>query len=302
MSDIRELARGKWAGLLGRYLDERALSGKHSACPICKAGKDRFRLDDKDGAGTYICSNCGSGDGFMLLEQINGWEFKEAAQYVKGMVGTIQAKAVTHTTDPDQARASLKRVWDGAKQVEAGDPVSKYLERRCGRAVAPSGIRCHPSLGYRHEDGTTTKHPAMIAQVRAADGKPVCLHRTYLTEAGEKADVPTVRKLMTPTQRLEKVAIRLAAPVDGWLGVSEGVETALCASIRFQVPVWACVSAGLLKSFRPPEGVTLLFVMGDNDATYTGQAAAYEMARAVAMSGVETRVHIPDDQNTDWAD
>lgn len=297
----REIATGRWHGILGQYLDERALSGKHTACPMC-GGRDRFRLDDKDGAGTWICSNCGAGDGFHLLEKLNSWTFAEAAKHVEAVAGKFRQGETKVNRTPEAVREALKSVWESANPLEAGDPASKYLAKRCGAAVSPAGVRCHPGLGYRHDDGTKTIHPALVAQVRAADGRPVCLHRIYLTDAGDKADVPVQKKLMTPTQRLENVAVRLAAPADGWLGVAEGIETALCASIRFRVPVWACVSAGLMKTFRPPDGVKLLFVLGDNDETYTGQAAAYELARAVSMAGTEVRVHIPEDKGADWAD
>lgn len=142
----------------------------------------------------------------------------------------------------------------------------------------------------------------MVARVVNAAGKPVSLHRTYLTDDGQKAAVPIPRKLMTPTEKLSNVSIRFAPPIDGWLGVAEGIETALCAAIRFQVPMWSCISAGMLRSFRPPEGVRLLFIMGDNDVSFTGQEAAYWLAKTVSQNGIECRVHIPDDPGTDWAD
>lgn len=299
---VRELARGRWAGILGGHLDERALSGKHTACPLCREGKDRFRFDDKDGAGTWICATCGAGDGFHLLEALNGWTFVEAAKHVQSMAGGIEARPFRAATDPDKAREWLKAVWEASKPISDTDPAGLYLARRCGPGHVTGSLRFNPELSYWHDDGSVTKHPALIGRVVNSDGRPVCLHRTYLTDDGRKADVPTQKKLMTPTERLANVAIRLAPPVDGWLGVAEGIETALCASRRFQVPCWALVAAGMMKTFRPPEGVKTLFVFGDNDVTFTGQAAAYDLARSMSMGGTEARVHIPDVPGTDWAD
>jgi putative DNA primase/helicase len=142
----------------------------------------------------------------------------------------------------------------------------------------------------------------MLAQVLGADDVPVTIHRTYLTDDGQKAAVKSPKKLMTPIRKLENVAIRLRPIEDGWLGVAEGIETAYCAEGRHGAPVWACVSAGLLKTFRPPPEVTLLAVMGDNDASFTGQAAAYELARVVRNTGIEVKVLIPETVGTDWAD
>jgi len=62
------------------------LTNKHQACPAC-GGKDRFRFDDKEGRGTYICSNCGAGDGVDLLQKYTGWGFAEAAQFTEDTLG-----------------------------------------------------------------------------------------------------------------------------------------------------------------------------------------------------------------------
>jgi putative DNA primase/helicase len=297
----RERARGRWAGILGEYLDERALSGKHTSCPMC-GGKDRFRLDNKDGAGTWICSHCGAGDGFHLLQALTGMTFADAARHVDNVSGRIQPQEVKQTTDPDRARAALQRVWSEAKPVVEGDPVWLYLRARCPVVEVPANVRTHHALPYRHEDGSATRHPAMVARVQDEEGQPVCLHRTYLTADGKKAAVETVKKLMTPTKRLANVAVRLAPPADGWLGVAEGIETALCASKRFGAPVWALVCAGMMESFKPPAGVKALYVFGDNDESFVGQAAAYRLAKTAAATGIECVVHIPIRPGTDWAD
>jgi len=42
------------------------LDGKHHPCILC-GGKDRFRFDNKDGSGSYFCSQCGAGTGMQLL-------------------------------------------------------------------------------------------------------------------------------------------------------------------------------------------------------------------------------------------
>lgn len=297
----RDLAVGKWPGILGQWLDDRALAGKHTSCPMC-GGKDRWRFDNKEGLGTWICSHCGAGDGFHLLQELNGWTFREAAQHVESMVGKIKAEPQKPARTEEDIRAGLRRLWEGAVKVQQGDPVWAYLHERCAITAAPIGIRYHPSLPYVHEDGSKTNHPAMLAQVIGFDGAAVSIHRTYLTEDGKKAEVPTPKRLMTPTRKMENVAIRLARPVDGWMGVAEGIETALCAAMRFAVPTWACVSAGLLETFLPPKGVKLLTVFGDNDKSFTGQASAYKLARLLVNAGIDCNVVIPQTTGSDWAD
>ena len=70
--DVRTVAAGRWRSILSTLgMDDKALSGKHCACPMC-GGKDRFRFDDKDGRGTFFCSGCGAGDGVKLAMGITG--------------------------------------------------------------------------------------------------------------------------------------------------------------------------------------------------------------------------------------
>lgn len=83
VAEVKRAARGGWAGILSRFgVDAGLLTNRHSACPGC-GGKDRFRFDDKEGEGTWVCSGGGdfkSGDGIALLMHVKSWEWKEAVQ------------------------------------------------------------------------------------------------------------------------------------------------------------------------------------------------------------------------------
>lgn len=298
---VRDLARGKWPAILGKWLDDRALSGKHTACPSC-GGKDRWRFDNKDGTGSWICSFDGAGDGFHLLQLINKWTFEEAARYVESVAGKFKAEPMKPERTEDDIREALRAVWAAGKPLEPGDPVMLYLAARSGITAPPAGLRYHPALPHVDDNGVRTVHPAMLAQVLGDDRKPVTIHRIWLTEDGKKAAIDKPKKMMAPTRKMGNVAVRLAPVADGWLGVAEGIETALAAARRHSVPVWACCTAGLLLTFRPPPDVKLLAIYGDNDRSFTGQSAAYELARAVTNIGVECRVIIPEQMGTDWAD
>lgn len=83
--DIRNAARGAWASVLAHFgVDASRLVNKHGPCPGC-GGRDRFRFDDKNGEGTWLCSGGGggkpsSGDGLALLMHCLNVEFKEACR------------------------------------------------------------------------------------------------------------------------------------------------------------------------------------------------------------------------------
>jgi putative DNA primase/helicase len=294
-----ELALNRWPGLLAHFgIDRDALTGKHVPCPAC-GGKDRFRFDDKEGRGTFFCSHCGSGDGFKLLGLLKGWTFREAAKEIEAIVGTIPATAAASKPNEADKLAICRRMWAESLAVVPGDPVALYLARRCCVESVPLVIRFHPRLAYRHDDASVTHHPAMIGRVQDVTGTGCAIHRTYLTDAGEKASLDPSKKL---TGSLPAgAAIRLFPPCE-CIGVAEGIETAMSAFALFGVPTWAAVTAGGLERWTPPEGTERVIVFGDNDASGTGQAAAWVLAKRLIAGGIEAEVRIPSQAGTDWND
>jgi putative DNA primase/helicase len=56
-----------------------------------------------------------------------------------------------------------------------------------------------------------------------------------------------------------------------------------------------------------PATVAKLGIYADHDASYTGQAAAYALAKRIKMQGkgrgrCEVAVHVPRHADTDWSD
>ncbi|WP_042065033.1 primase-helicase zinc-binding domain-containing protein, partial [Aeromonas hydrophila] len=86
VSDVSLAARGQWPFILAELGLSVPKRGQHGPCPAC-GGKDRFRLDDKEGRGTWICSQCGAGDGLTLLAKATHKSTKEAAQEVATLLG-----------------------------------------------------------------------------------------------------------------------------------------------------------------------------------------------------------------------
>jgi putative DNA primase/helicase len=289
-------AVGRWPGILQTLgIDSQYLRNKHGACPACQ-GKDRYRFDDKEGRGTWYCSQCGSGDGFKLLQRVYGWDFRHAAKEVDRVVGTVAAGAIAQERTEESKLEALRAVWKASRTVTKGDPVWLYLNRRLGIDMVPADIRFHP--GMKHSDGGT--YPVMLSTMRYPDGTAASIHRTYLTADGQKAPVEHAKKFMQG-KPLQTAAVRLGA-VGPRIGIAEGIETALAASRRFLAPVWAATNAVLLEAWVPPAGVKEVLIAGDNDASYTGQAAAHVLARRLVRDGYAVEIQIPDAEGKDWAD
>jgi len=139
-------------------------------------------------------------------------------------------------------------------------------------------------------------YPAMVARVRDVAGAVVGLHVTYL-DGPKKAEVPSPKKMVGS---VKTAAVRLW-PVGDALAVAEGLETSLAVRDLWGLPVWAALSAGGLEAFEVPPEVKTLVICGDNDASYTGQAAAYSLAKRLAQR-IEVQVCIPKQQGADWLD
>lgn len=198
----------------------------------------------------------------------------------------------------------LAELWASAHALLPGDAASLYLKRRdLFMARFPEALRYVPRLAYRHDDGQTTWHPAMLADVVSPAGELVALHRTYLRPDGAKASVPAPKKLTRTAGSLAGAAVRLH-PMrdDGTLGVAEGIETALAAHLAGGVPVWAAVSASGLASFAWPAGARRLIVFADHDANGTGERAASRLAQRARAAGLSVSVLMPRLPGDDWAD
>jgi putative DNA primase/helicase len=235
------------------------------------------------------------------LRGVFGWSFSEAAKQVDRIVGTVPAGPIMpERTDASKIR-SLHQVWNESREVVRGDPVWLYLNQRLGLEQVPAGLRLHPALRYSDEDGRDLgRFPAMVAKIQYPDGAGASIHRTYLTEDGCKAAVPQPKKIMAG-KALNTGSVRLG-DAGTTLGIAEGIETALAASIRFGVPVWAATNAVLLESWVPPAGVERVLIAGDNDVSFTGQAAAFGLARRLAQKGLAVEIQIPGQTGKDWAD
>jgi putative DNA primase/helicase len=96
-------------------------------------------------------------------------------------------------------------------------------------------------------------------------------------------------------------SVRLFPPAEQ-MGVAEGLETALSASILYNAPVWSTLTEGLMSEWQPPTVAKLIFIFADNDASFAGQAAAYTLAKRLKHKGLDVMVEMPPRVGEDWND
>ncbi len=278
-----EWTTGRWSWLLQEFgIDATFLVNKHGPCPMC-GGKDRFRFDDKAGKGTWFCNGCGSGDGFDLIERFTKGEFKAIAALIDKMRGDApEPQEFRPEASVELKREGLNRLWSSGNDPSI---LTQYFKSRWLDYITVANltdVRGNPEVMFLDEEMGRADFPAMLAMVRNAKGEPISIHRTYLMKDGMR-----VKKLMPPTEKITGGAIRLRPIADGALIVAEGIETAL-AGKQLLLPlrdcgIWAAISANGLRELDVPSTVTHLFICADIDKSFTGQAAAYELARRMKV-------------------
>ena len=278
---VLEDAKGRWYGIL-RHFGIEVGDGKHTACPVC-GGKDRFRFDDKDGRGSWICNQCGAGDGLALLMKITNTDFIEACTEVSKIVGTVDQRLKPESPPSPE---KLREMFVNSQPIKPGDPVTAYLKAR-GLSDFPKMLR----YGKTWEYETKQDQDAMLAVFSLADGEAVTIHRTFIKD-GKKLDIESSKKVMPPLKKMTGGAVRLYPGPGEMLGVTEGIETAIAVHQMYDIPVWAALSATLMESFEPPAWANVIEVFSDNDRNYTGQRAAYILANRLAIQGKVVNVSV----------
>lgn len=128
---VRDAALGRWKDLIfpAFAITVPAQKNKHGPCPIC-GGTDRFRCDDKQGKGTFICNQCGAGDGFELIVKARGMTHGEVLKEVGAVIGLSADNTVT---DADRKkwrdREEKMRLQAEADERKAQEAAAKRADR-----------------------------------------------------------------------------------------------------------------------------------------------------------------------------
>lgn len=286
MTDIVEAAEGHWHHVLTTLGVDPKHLGVNKPCPVC-GGDDRFTFTDK-GKGFYFCRGEHKGDGFKLLYELFGWEFKDAAKEVQRVLGIPEKVPFRHKRDPVPY---LNRLWTESRPVRENDEAHRYFMGR-GLSAVPPALRYHPGLRV---EGKT--YPCILGMFVDVSGRPESWHKTFILN-GRKAPIEDPKRVATPKNTITGCAIRLW-PAEGAVVLTEGIENAVAAHLFYRLPAWAAFSADNLAAVRLPDEIRKVIVVGDNDAhkkgrgRFKGNKAATDLAYRLSEEGRDVDLFIP---------
>lgn len=281
----KDAAKGHWAAIFEYYglppvTGKRHFKGK---CPLC-GGVGKFRCDDKDGKGTWVCV-CGSGDGMSLVLQATGKPWIEVYEEINRLTGNVYQRESQNTDRPasktatDRERVIRKFTRLSSLRDTSGEA---YLQRRGILELPESGI------GFCDKQTCNGREYQALYSLATDDKGALCyLHRTLL-DGDRKADVVAAKKLMAlqESSYLEyagSVAIRMFPPA-ATLGIAEGIETALSCRQIYRCNVWSVMNTSFMEKFIAPPGVNHLIIFADNDPHGAGLAAAFKCGKNNILS------------------
>ncbi|MGR1225398.1 DUF927 domain-containing protein [Aeromonas veronii] len=286
VSDVVAAACGHWPDLLAAVGIDIPRRGKHGPCPAC-GGKDRFRLDDKAGRGTWICNQCGNGDGLDLVGKVTGRQPKEAAELIAPLVGLSdsgldhaareqihqqqQARAEQeHKQAEQQRRKAARRATSISADIKQG--VSPYLERK-----ALSGLAM-PLTQRVIAVGELTYQPGSLV-VPLWDEAGELVNVQLINTEGDKRYLPGGQKAGAFHR------------IDGGelVAVVEGYASGLSVQVATGATVYCAMDAGNLQAVaeiahRQHPGDRIL-LCGDNDEGTEGNPGKTKAEQAAAAVG-----------------
>lgn len=284
MNNTKELAKFKWHSILFQLgIDKKFLTGKHGPCPLC-GGIDRFRFEPTKENGSYFCSFCGAGSGLHLLAQIKGVTHEGAWRLVESVMDMAEETKPQPMVNREER---IRKIQAACQRLTVGGQVDIYLRGRgiCFLDLPPFDLA---------EVKTSNNSSMMVARF-AKGNKLAGLHITFIRDGKKDESNGSAKKMYGLTQGgLNGSAIRLhPAGTVSRIIVAEGIETTLSVAQKYGLPAWACGSAGLMEVLEVPDAIKEVIIAGDNDASFTGQAAAYILAKRLTRQGKSCTVLLP---------
>lgn len=323
---------GGWSAVFSAYgalRDATEKGTRQQPCPKTGGGKTKFRLfkDWHETGGGYHNDFGAMPDGIEVLswfcDMSKGDVLNDIVSILGGDLRAVKTHAVKRVAtrqsapiDPEVAAkrtAIIKKAWDGSQPIE-GTIAETYLRSRGIKgdlSLVGNNLRFHPSLSYKEDDSSPwQKFPAMLAIYRDKDGVPLTLHRTFLKSDGSgKADISTPKMIYSPPRDMRGGYIMLDKPIDTasgkYIGIAEGIETALSVREASGCPMWVGYSDRLMEMVNIPLDVKMVVPWVDLEPSGAGVRAGKVLSERLAKQSCETFPQVPNNMNqpkADWND
>ncbi len=274
--EVTSAAAGRWPYVLaGLSIDVPDSSRRHSPCPAC-GGKDRFRFDD-NGRGSFICNQCGAGDGLDLIKRVNNCDTTEAARLAADVLGIDYRAAETDPTAASQRREQMESERQQREQERQKQAAEDAEQRRATFAHLYAGMRQSATQGesdYLQSKGLTGfNYPVMpdgSLLLELVDESDAVAAAQTITPQGEK------RLLTGSAKRGAYHAVNAPEQPQSVL-IAEGLATALSVHLmRPDALTVAAIDAGNLihvdRVMRRKHPQSQIIIAADNDHQQDEQA------------------------------
>lgn len=301
VSEVVAAACGNWPELLAAVGIDTPSRGKHGPCPVC-GGSDRFRLDDKGGRGTWICNQCGAGDGLDLVSKVTGKPPKEVAELLAPLVG-LSAGGL----DP----AERERIHQQQQaRAEADAKQAEQLRQKAARRAAAIMRSCEPGQApylvqkrLRWPCGALNRQVIAVGALTFPAGSLVV---PLIDEAGELVNVQLIDDRGGKSYLAGGRKAGAFHRIEGGelVAVVEGYATGLSVHLASGATVYCAMDCGnlavvaVIARRQHPEARILL--CGDNDADTQGNPGKTKAEHAAAAIG--GLVALPPEFSGDWND
>lgn len=303
---IIEAKRVDLVEIVGRVVKLKRQGGAYwGCCPFHTERTPSFKVDPK---GFFICFGCGKrGDAITWTKDFENLTFMDAVKKLSGrqFTGTKTISRFcgvqihpNHDRRRDENATKARAIWAKAIPL-AGTHGHDYLRARGVRLPPSPELRFFPSLP---ESVTGRSYPALIARL-SDDRDSRCIQRIYLDpEKPIKAALEAPKRTLGP---MDGAAVRFRMPTQGFLGLAEGVETALSAMQIYAIPVWA-MAGTRYTAIRIPPDVKVLTLFADpgeagEQAAYRGQQF-WEETRGINCEVILPAAHFDAGPEADFND
>lgn len=263
---------------------------KHIDCPFCgKKNKQgdgcRINYTDKlGGVAQYasICAGCGSkgimgmlfgvGADMHAINREIGFKYGEDSHEAPAPVATKESKLID--------------IFKSSTPIRSSKHACEYFNNRGIYELPSYCVRFKEGLEYWSGAKIIGNYDAIVSCATNALGRPSYMHITWI-DGGKKVDLgndnPARKQYsLVPNGMKPRCSIKFANRSPEVLAVAEGIESALGYQQFYKIPAEACLNAGLLEEYRPPEHVRELHIARDTDKKWTGQAAAHKLLNSIA--------------------